>query len=105
MDIEAYRSRKNKSVAELADMLGVKPAAIYNYKYGKSMPSYEAIEKMLLDGAYLSEIFNDDVQKKVFESFPVEQSVDIYNSPEFKRGVARAIEDLKKLGVIKSGDV
>ena len=101
MDIEAYRSRKKRSVAELADMLGVKPAAIYNYKYGKSMPSYEAIEKMLVDGAFLSEIFNDEVQKKVFESFNPELCPDIYNSPEFKQGVARAIEDLKKMGVIK----
>lgn len=100
MDIEAYRSRKKRTVAELAEMLGVKPAAIYNYKYGKSMPSYEAIEKMLLDGAYLSEIFNEDVQRKVFESLPVEQCSDIFNSPEFKNGVAKAIEDMKAKGLI-----
>lgn len=68
MDIEAYRNRLNKSVADLARMLGVKEAAIYNYKYGKSKPSYESIEKMLLDGAYISEIFSEGVQKKVIES-------------------------------------
>ena len=55
MDIEAYRNRLNKSVADLARMLGVKEAAIYNYKYGKSKPSYESIEKMLLDGAAFEE--------------------------------------------------
>ena len=68
MDIEAYRNRRKKSVAELARMLGVKEAAIYNYKYGKSKPSYESIEKMLLDGAYISEIFSEEVQRKVIEA-------------------------------------
>lgn len=101
MDIEAYRLRTKKTVAELAKLLGVKEAAIYNYKYGKSKPSYESIEKMLLDGAYLSEIFSEEVQKKVFESCGNEQCGDLYNSPEFKRGVAKAIEELKKMGVIK----
>lgn len=56
MDIEAYRLRKKKTVAELAEMLGVTEAAIYNYKYKKSKPSYESIEKMLLDGAFLNEV-------------------------------------------------
>ena len=104
MDIEAYRLRKKKSVAELAKMLGVKEAAIYNYMYGKSKPSYESIEKMLLDGAFLSEIFNDSVQLKVLESLnpaPSSENGDIFESPEFKAGVVKAIEDMKKMGLLK----
>ena len=109
MDIEAYRIRTKKTVAELAELLGVKPAAIYNYKYGKSMPSYEAIEKMLLDGAYLSEIFNEKVQNKVFESCGVEcnefqkpiiQNQNLYETPEFKIAVAKAIKQLKEMGKV-----
>lgn len=68
MDIEAYRKRKKMSVKELADMLWVTEAAIYNYKYGRSKPSYESVEKMLLDGAFLSEVFDDNLQAIVEQS-------------------------------------
>ena len=98
MDIEAYRNRLNKSVADLARMLGVKEAAIYNYKYGKSKPSYESIEKMLLDGAFISEIFNDEVQKKVIESLGlVQESTPIKSTNEdVSKAMIRAAELLKK---------
>lgn len=101
MDIEAYRTRMKMTVAELAQLLGVKEAAIYNYKYGKSKPSYESIEKMLLNGAYISELFNDEVQKKVFESVgALVPPPDVYNSPEFREGVAMAIADMKAKGYL-----
>ena len=98
MDIEAYRNRRKKSVAELARMLGVKEAAIYNYKYGKSKPSYESIEKMLLDGAFISEIFNDEVQKKVVESLGLMQEstpIKITNE-DLSKAMILAAEILKK---------
>ena len=84
MDIEAYRIRRKKSVAELAGMLGVKEAAVYNYKYGKSKPSYESIEKMLLDGAYLSEIFDDEVQERVKLTLERSSGSEIFDNAEFK---------------------
>lgn len=97
MDIEAYRLRKKKSVAELAGMLGVKPAAIYNYKYGKSLPSYEAIEKMLLDGAYISEIFSEEVQEKVSESLGSREPERIrFTEEEVGEFLARAAEIFRK---------
>lgn len=98
MDIEAYRNRLNKSVADLARMLGVKEAAIYNYKYGKSKPSYESIEKMLLDGAFISEIFSDEVQKKVIESLGLVQEsspIKITNE-DLSKAMILAAEILKK---------
>jgi predicted transcriptional regulator len=98
MDIEAYRNRRKKSVAELARMLGVKEAAIYNYKYGKSKPSYESIEKMLLDGAFISEIFNDEVQKKVVDSLGLMQEstpIKITNE-DLSKAMILAAEILKK---------
>lgn len=105
MDIEAYRLRTNKTVAELADLLGVKQAAIYNYKYGKSKPSYESIEKMLLDGAYLSEIFDESVQAKVAESIVPKQDggfaiPERFDTPEFKESVAKVLRELKSVGKI-----
>ena len=104
MDIEAFRIRTKKSVADLAELLGVKQAAIYNYKYGKSKPSYESIEKMLLDGAYLSEVFNEEVQKKVSESLNVaavtNSVLNEFDTPEFRAGVRKALEDMKARGLI-----
>lgn len=113
MDIEAYRLRTKKTVAELAKLLGVKEAAIYNYKYGKSKPSYESIEKMLLDGAYLSEVFSEEVQNKVIDTLRLQigigaesssetsSSSDVWNDPDFLEGFKRAHEDMKAKGLIK----
>lgn len=113
MDTEAYRIRKKRSVAELAQLLGVKEAAVYNYKYGKSKPSYESIEKMLLDGAFISEIFSEEVQKKVIETLglqsgfglesPTESAVSsgAWNDPEFIEGFKRVHEEMKAKGLIR----
>lgn len=98
MDIEAYRTRKRKSVAELADMLGVKQAAIYNYKYGKSKPSYESIEKMLLDGAYISEIFSEEVQEVVLAA--VKPTLESTAPEEFREGIELANRPLNREEVI-----
>jgi Predicted transcriptional regulator len=104
MDIEAYRLRKKKTVADLAEMLGVKEAAVYNYKYGKSKPSYESIEKMLLDGAYISEVFSDSVQDKVIMALreclkaPVlggQLPPEIANDPDFLAGQNQALKDIE----------
>ena len=105
MDIEAYRLRKKKSVAELADMLGVKEAAVYNYKYGKSKPSYESIEKMLLDGAYLSEIFNKSVEEKVkgslnFDDKEFQEGMELANKPLTRYEAISLIKELKSKGEI-----
>lgn len=113
MDTEAYRIRKKRSVAELAELLGVKEAAVYNYKYGKSKPSYESIEKMLLDGAFISEIFSEEVQNKVIDTLRLQigisvesssetsSSSDVWNDPDFLEGFKRAHEDMKAKGLIK----
>ena len=98
MDVEAYRTRRKKSVADLAKTLGVKEAAIYNYKYGKSKPSYDSIEKMLLDGAFISEIFNEEVQQKVIESLGlVKETAPIkITNEDLSKAMIRAAEILKR---------
>lgn len=110
MDIEAYRLRKKKTVADLAEMLGVKEAAVYNYKYGKSKPSYESIEKMLLDGAYISEVFSDSVQDKVIMALrecakaPVlggQIHPELANDPAFQKGLQQSI-DAKVSAAVKA---
>ena len=107
MDIEAYRLRKKKTVADLADLLGVKEAAVYNYKYGKSKPSYESIEKMLLDGAYLSEIFSEQVQNEVIKNFNTVQNSapsippELSNDPDFQKGLQQSI-DAKVSATVKT---
>lgn len=115
MDIEAYRNRKKKTVAELAQMLGVKEAAVYNYKYGKSKPSYESIEKMLLDGAFLSEIFSDSVQNEVVKSLKESEELgtklvqnssvtppaELANDPAFQKGLQQSI-DAKVSAAVKA---
>lgn len=94
MDIEAYRLRKKKTVAELAEMIGVKEAAIYNYKYKKSKPSYESIEKMLLDGAFIREIFDEKVESKVKEN------IVCLDNKDFKEGTELSQKPMTKEDVI-----
>ncbi len=104
MDIEAYRSRKKRTVAELAEMLSVKPAAIYNYKYGKSKPSYDVIEKMFLLGARIDEVFSPEVQAKVLENCGAGELPAVpaaFDTPEFREGVKAALVDLQKMGYIR----
>ena len=106
MDIEAYRLRKKKTVAELAKMLGVKEAAIYNYKYKKSKPSYESIERMLLDGAFICEIFDEQVENKVRENIvgldnkEFKEGVELSHKPMTKDEVIALFKDMKEKGEI-----
>lgn len=105
MDIESYRIRKKRSVAELAEMLGVSEAAIYNYKYKKSKPSYESIEKMLLDGAYLNEIFDDVVQETVRNTIissneMFKEGMELANKPMTKDEVIALFKSMKERGEI-----
>ena len=97
MDIEAYRIRNKMSVAELAKMLGVTDDAVYNYKYGKTKPSYKSVEKMLLDGAYLSEVFSKEIEEKVKEThgFQEQNPIKITNE-DISKAMMIAAELLKK---------
>lgn len=56
------------SVKDLAESLQIKPAGVYNYIYGKSKPSYEAVEKLILLGAKANEVFSDDVAEALAEN-------------------------------------
>lgn len=71
MDIEAYRIRKKMSVAELA--------------------------KMLLDGAYLSEVFSKEIEEKVKEThgFQEQNPIKITNE-DISKAMMIAAELLKK---------
>ena len=87
MDIEKFRIRKNMSVADLAGMLGVSQAGVYNYKYGKSKPSYEAIEKLLTNGATLAEIFNDELEAIVLANAQVSQKAPLTPAEIVRQGL------------------
>ena len=104
MDTESFRIRINKTVLELAELLGVEKAAVYNYKYGKSKPSYDVIEKMFLLGARIDEVFSPEVQAKVLENCGAGELPAVpaaFDTPEFREGVKAALADLQKMGYIK----
>lgn len=105
MDTEAFRIRIKKKVAELAELLGVEKAAVYNYKYGKSKPSYEVIEKMFLLGARLDEVFSPEIQELVLKNCGVEALPPIppgCDTPDWKSGMLKALSELQKDGCIKN---
>lgn len=104
MDTESFRIRINKTVLELAELLGVEKAAVYNYKYGKSKPSYDVVEKMFRLGARLDEVFSPEVQEIVLKNCGADKLPEVpagCDTPEFREGVKAALADLQKAGYIK----
>lgn len=102
MDLNAFKVRKGWTQAEMGAALGIATSSVGGYCSGVRKPSYEIVEKLLLLGATLEEVFSREVQDAVFKNVagPVSPNPAVYDTPEFREGVARALEDLKAKGYI-----
>lgn len=99
MDIASFRNRIGLTQAELADRLGLATGSVGNLCSGSKRPSYEVIEKLLLLGARLDEVFSTEVQEAVLKDLrPVPK--DAYSTQEFKDGVKLAVEEMIAAGVL-----
>ena len=106
VDLEELKKELGMSSAEeIGAFLNLaNPKGVYNWNKEQdnhgTRPSYNSLVRMLRKGATPKTLFG--VECKDFSSATCSnQDKILYESPEFKQGVARAIEDLKKMGVIK----
>ena len=102
IDVNALRTELNKDVADIAKLADITENGVFKWSWEKSKngtrPSYNAIIKLLRAGASVETLFGVDYNS--VKKNPARHELN-YDSPEFKRGVARAIDDLKKMGFIK----
>ena len=110
MDINAFRNRLRLKQDELAEKLGLDKGSVGNLCSGTRRPSYGVVEKMLLEGARLDEVFSKEVQDAVFRTYaaagePVPSGLPGVGTTVFKNGVLMALKDLQKEGLISVNDL
>lgn len=94
-----------KCVEDVGAFVGLKnPKGAYYWAKDKAdagtRPSYNALIKMLNQGASVETLFGVEY-KKMHQEFIVSPSTqEIFDSPEFQAGMKKAIEKLKKDGLI-----
>ena len=94
-------NRKGLKQQQAADLIGVTQATISNWCKGKT-PDYETLSKLITFGMTARELFGKELGDELVKNSSADSGLPpAFDTPEFKQGVARAIEDLKKIGVIK----
>ena len=104
MKIEEFLTRKWLTKADFLRILGEDPKSsiLSSYAKGRSGPSFEMLQKMMLNGMYIDEAFDDDVAKAIYATIEEKKTVQNPKSPveiviEGLRGILSELEN-KKLG-------
>lgn len=64
------------------------------------MPSYAVVVELIKLGMTIEEIFGKEVSEIIFKNSNSNLPGDGFDSPEFRKGVEKAIEDMKARGLI-----
>lgn len=100
-DFNLFMNRNGLKQQQAADLIGVTQATISNWCKSKT-PDYGTIAKLITFGMTARELFGKELGDELVKNSSVDSGLPAaFDTPEFKQGVARAIEDLKKMGVIK----
>ena len=87
---------------KLAEKVGLDKGSVGNLCSGTRRPSYEVIRKLLLLGARIDEVFDEETLEAVRKSSggaaPAVPTG--YDSPEFLEGVANAIRLMREKGMM-----
>ena len=98
IDLKALSVETGLSLEEIAKLVGINdPKNLSKWKQGKpdgSRPKYNAIIRLLKNGATVKTLFGVDCseEKKVYPDIPPE----FMESPEFQKGVKLAVEEVLK---------
>lgn len=101
-DCNTFLRRMGWGQKDLAKRLEIGTSTVGMWCIGKSTPTYPVILKLLQLGMTPSELFGeeiDDILKAYYASAPTVPPS--FDTPEFREGVAKALEDLKARGFIK----
>lgn len=100
-DCTAFLRRKGWRQKDLAERLNIRTSTVGMWCIGSSTPSYEVIRQLFMLGITPRELFGeeiDDVLKAYYANSPTVPPS--FDTPEFREGVAKALEDLKAKGLI-----
>lgn len=107
MDIKAFLDRTNRSKADLLRELGLDPKSslISAYISGRSRPSFDVVDKLIELGITAEELFGKEHADILIRNsttinpgaFPKK----LFDTPEFKEEVAKALAELNAEGKIR----
>ena len=106
MDLKSFLDRTNLTKADVLMKLGRDPKSslLSAYQSGASFPSFDMALKLLKLGMTPRELFGEEIDE-ILKAYYLDSSApkipQSFDSPEFRGGVAKALEDLKARGVIK----
>lgn len=106
MDLKSFLDRTNLTKADVLRKLGRDPKSslLSAYQSGASSPSFDMVLQLLKLGMTPLEMFGqeiDDILKKYYTEFSAREIPSAFNTPEFREGVAKALEDMRARGLIK----
>lgn len=105
-DVTSFINRKHWTIEDLANQLFESGgrSRVGMWKSGGSSPRYAAILKLIDLGVTAEELFGKEYAEKLWKNSAgvnQETAPDIFDTPEFQEGVAKALKDLKARGLIK----
>ena len=103
-DCTAFLRRMGWGQKDLAERLEIGTSTVGMWCIGKSTPTYPVIEKLLHLGMTPKELFGDEIDGMMRSYYMESGGIAVpaaFDSPEFREGVAKAIEDMKARGLIK----
>lgn len=104
MDIKSFLDRTNLTKADVLRKLGRDPKSslLSAYQSGASLPSFDMALKLLKLGMTPKELFGEEIDEILKDYYTSAQVIpQSFDTPEFREGVAKALEDLKNKGLIK----
>lgn len=103
MDIKSFLDRTNLTKADVLRKLGRDPKSslLSAYQSGASLPSFDMALKLLKLGMTPKELFGEEIDEILKAYYTSDHVVpQSFDTPEFREGVAKALEDLKAKGLI-----
>lgn len=100
MNFDSFLARNGYNQTSLAAELNTSSQNVNRWIRNIGKPSYEICKKLLELGMTVEELF-DVPYKHMHREFKVDSSVqEVFDSPEFKANLQKAVSDLKAKGLI-----
>lgn len=104
LDCNSFLRRMGWGQKDLANRLEIATSTVGMWCVNKSTPSYSVIEKLLKMGMTIKELFGEEVDAMVrsqyLDGITAAQVTNEFDTPEFRAGVRKALEDMKARGLI-----
>lgn len=103
INLEELKKETGLSHEEIAELASVGPKVVYKWQYmhkDSSRPDYNTLIRLLEKGATVETLFGVDYKNKFKPNEYDTECNEIFKSDSFKRGVEKAIQELKNKGLL-----